>query len=332
MTGIALAFRRLRQSPMFTFTAVVSLALGIGANSAMFGLAEALLLRPLPVPAPEQLVQLQSVGKNAEPHPIVGSIVDAVRDAKAFAGICSFLTPLTTVDVNGRLATVSGVAASGDCFQTLGVRAALGRLPGPADDYTGAPKVVAISYQTWRDDFGGQPDVLGQSIGVDGARFTIIGVAERSFPGLLLGFPAHVYLPIHQVSLPGELTYATLGQVTFARLHPRQTATQAESRLKALWTEWMKTSVPSRLNDAERADYLERQPTVTSAEYGRTTGFEADSDDRSGCSSGSDRSCSSWPRSMSATCFSRAGRKAVGISHSVSRWERPGGRSLARCS
>jgi predicted permease len=194
--------------------------------------------------------------------------VDAIRDAQVFAGICSFLTPLATVDMNGRFATVSGLAASGDCFETLGVGAALGRLPGRADDEDGAARVAAISYGTWVEEFGARPDVLGRSISIDGSAFTIVGVVTRSFSGPLVGFPARIYIPIHQMAAPAGFSYATLPQTLFARLPAGETAGQAAARLDALWPTWMAATVPPALDPGDRAEYFARRPAVTSAEYG----------------------------------------------------------------
>jgi putative ABC transport system permease protein len=148
MRVLAAACRQLRRSPGFALAAVASLALGLGANAAMFTLADALLFRPLPVPAPGRLLRIDSVDAGdagRTPRAVGGSMVDAIRAANIFGGVCGFLTPLATIDIDGRTAPVSGVVASGDCFDALGVGPALGRLLTPADDREGAPKVVAIS-------------------------------------------------------------------------------------------------------------------------------------------------------------------------------------------
>jgi putative ABC transport system permease protein len=237
----------------------------------MFTLANALLFRPLPVPAPQRLLRIDSVDPTdagRQPRGVVASTVDALRAARVFAGVCGFLTPLTTVDIDGRIAPVSGVVASGDCFETLGVQPALGRLLAPTDDREGAPGVIAISYDAWLQDFGGRPDVVGRTLGIDGERFQIIGVVERRFPGLLVGFPARVYFPLRQVKLPPDLSYASLEQTVFARLRDGDTAAGVAARLDAEWPAWVAAAAPARLSGADRERYLKRRPLVTSAAAG----------------------------------------------------------------
>jgi predicted permease len=269
--GIVLACRQLFRSPGFALAATASLALGIGANTAMFTLADALLFRPLPVPSPERLVRVDSVDASdvsRQPKALSMSMVDAVRDGHIFSSVCGFLTPLTTVDIDGRIAPVSGVVASGDCFDALGVRAALGRLLTPDDDHEGAAKVIVISYDSWLQDFGGRPDVLGRTVGIEGEPFRIVGVIERRFWGLLVGFPARVYFPLHQIRLPPDLSFASLGQMVFARLRDGDTAAGAAARLDVEWPAWLAAAIPPSLSGADRERYLRRRPLVLSAATG----------------------------------------------------------------
>jgi predicted permease len=269
--GLVLACRQLLRSPGFALAAVTSLALGIGANTAMFTLADALLFRPLPVRAPERLLRVDSLDPadvSRQPRAIVGSIVDAIRDAHIFAGVCGFLAPLTTIDIGGRFASVSALTVSGDCFDTLGVGPALGRLLTPDDDREGAPKVIAISYDSWLQDFGGRPDVLGRTVGIEGEPFRIVGVMEKRFPGVLVGFPARVYLPLHQIKLPPSLSYASLGQYVFARLRDGDAASGVTARLDVEWPAWLAATAPARLSGADRERYLKRRPLVRSAATG----------------------------------------------------------------
>src|SRR5579864_4193236 len=245
MQDLRFAIRSLRATPIVTGVVILSLALGIGANTAMFSLADAILFRPLPVPAPERLIRIDDVDltdARDQPQSVVASTIDAVRAAHVVAGVCAFLTPLLTVDIDGRLAPVSAIAASGDCFETLGVRAALGRLLEPHDDLDGAPNVVTISFESWLQDFGGRRDVLERTVGLDGDPFRIVGVVEPRFPGLLLGFPARMYVSTHQLKLPPDLPYAALGQTLFARLRDGDTVARVTARLETEWPVWMALS------------------------------------------------------------------------------------------
>ena len=271
MRALILACRQLRRRPSFAAAAIASLALGIGANTAMFTLADALLFRPLPVSEPNRLLEIDNVDPqdvSRTPRAVVGSMVSELRDARIFAGLCGFQTPLATIDIDGRMMAVSAVTASGDCFKVLGVGPALGRLLTPDDDRDGVEKVVAISYDSWRQDFGGRPDVLGRTLRIEGEPFRIVGVVERTFQGLLVGFPARVYYPLHQVTLPPSVTQATLGQFIFARLRDGDNAAGVASRLEAQWPTWLNTTVPGRLTGLDRDRYLKRRPLVTSASTG----------------------------------------------------------------
>ena len=188
MRTLRQAYRQLRRSPAFTSAAIISLALGIGANTAMFTLADAVIFRPLPVAAPDRLVQVRNLDGSGTDRAVLTAVVDEIRAAKIFRGVCGFLTPLSTLDVDAQLTPVSAVAASGDCFETLGVRLARGRLLAPEDDRDGAAPVMAISYESWQHDFGARPDVISRIARIDGRSFTIVGVVEPRFSGLAVGY------------------------------------------------------------------------------------------------------------------------------------------------
>ena len=271
MRAFSIAVRQLCRRPGFAVAAIASLALGVGANTAMFTLADALLFRPLPVSEPQRLVRIDNVEAGdvtQTPRGVVGALVTDIRDARLFAGVCAFLTPLSTIEIDGRLLSVSAVVASGDCFEALRVSPALGRLPSVEDDLDGVPKVVAISYDSWQQDFSGRPDVLGRTLRIEGAPFRIVGVVERRFRGPLVGFPARVYYPLHQVALPPSLTQASLGQFIFARLRDGDTGAGVAARLAVLWPAWLARTVPGRLSPGDRERYLARRPLVTSASTG----------------------------------------------------------------
>ena len=266
------ACRSLRRSPNFALCAVLSLALGIGANVAMFALADALLFRPLPVRSPDRLVQVSNIDPSDAARrlrPVLPGTLDAIRDAHVFTGVCGFLAAGAALELRGQTTSVPVLVVSGDCFETLGVHAALGRLIEPADDRREADRVIAISYESWQNDFDGRSDVLGQRVRLDdGDSFQIVGVVARSFRGLVIGFPPRIYVPVRQVKLPSRVPYASLGQTVFARLRDGETTTGAAVRLETEWAGYMAASIPTELSGTEREHHLAQRPVVGSAATG----------------------------------------------------------------
>ena len=197
---IALALRSLRRNPGFATVAILTLALGIGANAAIFSLTDQLLLRALPVVRPHELVMLDSPGMYQ----------GATRGLQVFSepmfrGLYGASAPVLS-GLFARFGTVASVGGtdripieivSGDYFRTLGVEPALGRVLGPDDDRTpdGHP-VVVLSHAYWRSRFGANPAVVGRGIRVNGSLMTVVGVAAPGFGGFDLGRPADLFAPL----------------------------------------------------------------------------------------------------------------------------------------
>ena len=185
------ALRNLRRSPLFTLVAIASLALGIGANTAIFTLIDQLMLRLLPVAQPEQLVMIWSTGPHmgnnrgsrAASYPMYQ---DFQQKAQAFSSIfCRFGTAVS-LSFSGQTERVNAELVSGNYFQALGVRPAIGRVFTPEEDdrvYKGHPFVV-LSHEYWVSRFAADPKVLGQKILVDNYPMTIVGVSAAGFNGL----------------------------------------------------------------------------------------------------------------------------------------------------
>jgi predicted permease len=208
MRQLRLAFRTLFKSPFVTTVAILSLALGIGANAAIFSLFDQTLLRALPVRDPGQLVDL------AAPGPMFGS------NSCSMIGSCTqvFSYPMFK-DLEKSQAVLTGLAAhrdfgvslsyeqqpmngrglliSGSYFPTLGLSPAAGRLLGPADDSTiGANFVIVLSYDFWQSRFGGDPSIIGKAMIVNGQTMTIVGIAPKGFFGTSISYKPQVYVPI----------------------------------------------------------------------------------------------------------------------------------------
>ncbi len=197
MQDVRYALRVLRRSPVFTASAVLTLALGIGANAAIFSVMYGLLWRSLPVKAPERLVQYglrTPEFQAALSYPGFEAIRKHARTAQGlFTWNSSEFTTGWGVDAR----EIKGAVASGDAFPTLGVTARVGRLFGPEDDKAGSPLVCVISNAYWQSEFSGDPRVVGRSLTVQGHRLTIVGVMPAEFAGIAPGEEPDVIVPVH---------------------------------------------------------------------------------------------------------------------------------------
>ena len=207
------ALRQMRKSPGFTATAVLTLALGIGATTAIFTLVQQVMLRTLPVVKPEQLWKIGDKNRccNWGGYTQRGDYTlfsweayQQFRDnTPAFEQLAAFEAGNSQLGVRPagsqeQAETRNGEFVSGNFFQTFGVGAWMGRLLTPADDHEGAPPVAVMSFQTWRQKYGGDPSVVGRSYLINGHPFTVVGVATPSFYGTILkgwGMP-DLWLPL----------------------------------------------------------------------------------------------------------------------------------------
>ncbi len=202
------AVRALLHTPLVSMIAILSLALGIGANAAIFSLFDEMLLRPLPVAHPEQLVNLsapgpkpgsQSCGQAGDCDAVFSypMIRDLQRTQTAFTGIAAHRAFGVNLAYRGQTLNGDGTLVTGSYFPVLGLAPALGRLLNQGDDGTvGEPHVVVLSYEYWRTRFGERRDVLNQPLVVNGHPLTIVGVAPRGFKGTTLGNEPHVFVPM----------------------------------------------------------------------------------------------------------------------------------------
>ncbi|HYN07208.1 MAG TPA: ABC transporter permease [Vicinamibacterales bacterium] len=199
------AARVLRRSPGFALAAIASLAIGIGANIALFTVADALLLRPLPVDRPEQLVSLNRVGGGELfSHPAFLKFQRAVPIARFTAGSS---TARTQISIGGQTELVIGQLVTGDWFDVLGVQAAAGRVLTVGDTRElGGTAIVVLSHEFWRRRFASDPAVIGTTVVVNKVPMTIAGVAAPGFSGLSVGNRVDLWLP---VTMQAEVRYYT---------------------------------------------------------------------------------------------------------------------------
>ncbi len=252
MRGLRHALRTLAKTPFVTAVAVLSLALGIGANAAIFSLFDQMLLRPLPVQAPAQLVNLSAPGPKpgSQSCNMAGNcdvvfsypmFRDLQKASGPFSGIAAHRVFSVNLSSTEQTTSGQGMLVSGSYFPVLGLQPALGRLLGPADDQVvGQNFVVVLSYNYWTNRLGGDPNVLNQTMTVNGRSMTIVGVAPRGFEGTTLGVKTDVFVPIsmRQAMVPtwsGFENRRSYWAYLFARLKPGVSLEQARSEINTVY-------------------------------------------------------------------------------------------------
>ena len=219
MQDVRYGLRTLRKNPAFTATAVLSLALGIGANTAIFGLFDALLFRPLPVASPEELVLATQRSDDSQSLMLSNSQREALAGSETLVGLCASRHSRIRATTSGESKFIEGMLAGGNCFSLLGVPALLGRTITEADDPPSAARAIAVlSYGYWQRQFGADERAIGQTITLQDRPFTIVGVAPQGFIGLEPGTPADIIVPLN--SLGGPLL--TIPHVHWLRLLGRR--------------------------------------------------------------------------------------------------------------
>jgi putative ABC transport system permease protein len=242
---IRLAFRSMRAAPVLTAVALASLALAIGANTAVFSILNSLLVRELPVSRPEQLVHLTdsvrredgSIRVRAWSYPVW----DAIREAKLFEAATAWSFARFDLAQGGESRFVAGIWADGNFFDTLGVRAVAGRTFTVADDQRGGGPdgpVAVLGYQYWQRAYGGSTTAIGQLLRLNGVPFTIVGVTPPRFFGLEVGRTFDVIVPVRtEALLRGDASILGTAASNFlslmARLAPNDTPEAAATRFRA---------------------------------------------------------------------------------------------------
>ncbi|UCC73206.1 MAG: ABC transporter permease [Gemmatimonadota bacterium] len=199
LADLRYSVRCLLRRPGFAVIALLTMALGIGANSAIFSIVNAVLLRPLPVESPDRLVEIYSQ-EEEDDVPITQAYPDYLdirtRD-DLFSGVTAYTADFFSVGVGARSEVVFGESVSGEYFDVLGVPAAVGRVfIAGEDDEPGALPVAVISDGLWKRRFASAPDIVGKTLRVRGRPFEIVGVAPPEFKGLLVGFASEMWIPL----------------------------------------------------------------------------------------------------------------------------------------
>ncbi len=252
------ALRALRSTPGFTAVAILSLALGIGANTAIFSLIDSVMLKPLPVSHPEELLQVTRGVDDYYTNPIW----EQVRDRQdVFSGIFVYGGGQFNLSTGGEVRYADANYVSGQFFDTLGLHAVIGRTFTVADDTRGCPGAAVLSHAFWQKEYGGRADVVGKSISLDNHPFEILGVVQAGFTGVEVGNAIDVYVPIcSEKIIRGE--YSSLDKrgnwwlEMIGRPKAGVSANQVTARLKTLAPEVFKSTLSPNWKQEERDSYL----------------------------------------------------------------------------
>ncbi len=304
------AFRGLARSPLFTSVALLSIALGIGANTAIFTLVDEVLLRRLPVKNPDQLVLFNGArnhyGNNSGGNMLSFPMYEDFRDdfveprlaapplaarecrrpvangapvQKIFSGMFARRPIAMNVGVDGQTERVPGELVSGTYFQVLGVSAALGRVILPEDDQRNDGPVAVLSYDYWRTRFGADPKIIGQTITVNNNKLTIIGVSQAGFDGVDIGYVPSIRVP---VLMKAQMTpnwddvdnRRSRWVNVFGRLKPGVTREQAKAALQpyfhAILEQEVLDAAFSGTTSYTREEFLKGQVDLLDAAQGRS--------------------------------------------------------------
>jgi predicted permease len=234
---IRYGLRMLRKSPGFTAVAILTLALGIGANTAIFSVVDAVLLRPLPYPHSDRLVMVyQSASQLGRAGPSYPNFQDWQRATRSFEELVAFRTSQFALSGNGEATNVIAGAVTSDYFQMFRVTPILGRTFEPSDDVPGAAGVAVLSERLWRDQFGSDPAIIGKTIQLEQRPFTVIGIVPGSFRPQIPDSRALLWVPLLQDSIAQQLYKGRGGHYLNAagRLKAGVTLTQAQSELESV--------------------------------------------------------------------------------------------------
>ena len=194
------ALRGLKANPGFAAVAILSLALGVGLNSAMFSLVNALLLRPLPVAHPDRLVRLYTTAEIPESTFSYADYRDVQRENTVFSGIAGHTVMFANVSREGQSQLLLGEVVTANYFEVLGVQPARGRGFDPSEDRVeGGNRVVIIADSLWRRQFGSDPAIVGRALRVRGSDYTVVGVMPARFTGMTPGLMAELWVPVSMV-------------------------------------------------------------------------------------------------------------------------------------
>jgi predicted permease len=275
---IRYGLRILGRTPVISCVAILSLALGIGANTAIFSLIDTVMLRMLPVQKPEELTQVrmrEPRAPNEEAEPIfTNPLWETLRDRQDFySGIFAWSWAQFDLSQGGTVHEAKGMFASSDYFSTLGIRPAAGRLITAADDKRGCPGVAVLSYGFWQDHFGGAENAVGSTLSLDNHPFNVIGVSAPGFFGLEVGNKFDVAIPVCTAEIfdgpKSRLDRRSWWWLSVAgRSKPGVSEDELKARLGVVSPQIFAATLPQNWEPKYQQDYLKRSFEPTSMATG----------------------------------------------------------------
>jgi predicted permease len=278
--------RLLRKNPVFAFIAIVTLGLGIGANTAIFSLTYQVLLQLLPVPHPQELVVLRSPGPKSGrtesdgdnafsfSYPMYKDLRE--RGGKVFSGLLCRKAIAISISDSGGTERAAGELVSGNYFETLGVIPALGRVFGPEDETAlGANPMAVLSYGFWTRRFGNDTGILNKQINVNGTLLTVVGVARAGFNGVQLGETPDIFVPITMTAQmapnwPDLNSHKVHWLALIGRLQPGMTADKAQAAIQTVFRPILEAEVPLEgISPKTQPQFLARKLELTPGAQGR---------------------------------------------------------------
>src|SRR5271163_1249033 len=285
LQDIRFGLRTLGKNPGFTIVAILTLALGIGANAAIFSLTDQVLLRLLPVERPRELVVLSSPGRTwgrtysdgggakSFSYPLYKDLRDR---NEVFAGLLASFYVQVNVAAQDQSQLADGLLVSGNYFQGLGVRPFLGRVFSAQDETApGANPVAVLSYGYWTRHFGSDPNILNKQLAVNGSSLTVVGVARPGFTGIQVGQIPDLFIPI---TMKAQMTPNWDGLADrndhwvtmLGRLKPRMSAEKAQAGLAPLYRALMEGDATAlKLSPRNRQDFVNRKLVLDTGAHGR---------------------------------------------------------------
>ena len=296
MANLKIAVRKLLKTPFVTVIAVLSLALGIGANAAIFSIFDQILLRPLPVAEPDRLVNLEAPGPKPGSttcnsaggcdvvfsYPMFRDLQQA--EETGFSGLAGHRIFSANIAQDDRTVDGTGMMVSGSYFPLLRLRPALGRLLQPADDEViGEHTVAVLSHRFWRTNLGADPNVLNSTIVINGVSMTVVGVAPRGFDGTTLGPQPDVFVPLTMRSQMEAWRGDDFERrraywiYVFGRLAPGATLEQAEARINRVYASIInevEAELQEGMSETTLAEFREKRVILEPGEKGQSSVHE----------------------------------------------------------